>query len=291
MTARLAGKVAVVTGAGRGLGRSEAIALAREGAAVVVNTRGDAADEVVAEIEAAGGSAVADQGDAADWDAAERLVQRAVDSFGRLDILVNNAGINRDQMSFKLDEAAWDDVMRVNLKGHAAPTRFAAAHWRERAKATGAPVDAVVVNTSSVSGCAGLVGQLNYAATKAGILAMTMVLARELGQYGVRANAICPRARTRMTEGRFGPPPDDGSLDRRSPESVAGFVCWLASPAADGVSGQVFLVHGGLIQRMDGWRPGDEITSDQPWSVETVAAARAGLFASGGPGVPELFFD
>ncbi len=236
----LDGKVAIVTGAGRGIGRGEALALAAEGAAVVVNDLGTTldggaetshADEVVSAITSRGGRAVANTDDVATWDGARRLVESAVDEFGRLDVLVNNAGVLRDQMSFKMDEDAWDAVIRVHLKGHFAPTRFAAEHWRARAK-DGDESGGRVINTVSEAGLYGGTGQANYAAAKAGIAGMTIALARELKNYGVTVNAIAPRARTRMTEtvlGDYGAPPAGGGFDEWDPENIGPVVAWLAS--------------------------------------------------------------
>src|SRR5712691_4855206 len=209
----LEGKVAIVTGAGRGIGREHALALSRAGASVVVNDLGatlagegaDAtpAQQVVAEIEAAGGAAVANSDDVADFAGAERMVRQAIDSFGRLDILVNNAGITRDRMLVNMSEDEWDSVVAVHLKGHFAPTRHAAAYWRERSKA-GEDVRARVINTSSPSGVFGNVGQANYGAAKAGIVGFTLIAAQELQRYGVTVNCLAPNARTRMTESAFG---------------------------------------------------------------------------------------
>ncbi|MDX2647144.1 3-oxoacyl-ACP reductase [Streptomyces sp. PA03-1a] len=260
----LDGRTAIVTGAGRGLGRAEALELARLGANVVVNDYGQPgrdgsgaasatpADEVVAEIAAAGGHAVPHHGDVADFGQAQDLVGLAVGTYGALDILVNNAGILRDRMVFSMTEDEWDSVVRVHLKGHFATTRFAAAHWRERAKTTDAPVYGRVVNTSSEAFLAGSAGQPNYAAAKGGIVGLTSSTAAALGRYGVRVNAICPRARTRMTEDVFAGlgRPGDGP-DPLGVEHVAPLVGYLASPAADRITGQLFVVHGGMVAVMD----------------------------------------
>ncbi|ADI10739.1 3-ketoacyl-(acyl-carrier-protein) reductase [Streptomyces bingchenggensis BCW-1] len=258
----LAGKTAIVTGAGRGLGRAEALELARLGASVVVNDfgrpgrdgSGEAsaapAEAVAQEIREAGGHATAHVGDVADFEQAAELVRLAVDTYGALDILVNNAGILRDRMVFSMTEDEWDSVIRVHLKGHFNTTRFAAAHWRERSKAAdGGPVGGRIVNTSSEAFLAGSPGQPNYAAAKGGIVGLTTSTAGALAKYGVTANAICPRARTRMTEDVFAglEPPDDGTLDALAPEHVAPLVGYLAAPEAAGVSGQVFVVHGGMV--------------------------------------------
>ncbi|NUR01941.1 MAG: 3-oxoacyl-ACP reductase [Streptomyces sp.] len=256
----LEGLSAVVTGAGRGLGRAEALELARLGAAVVVNDFGQPgrdgsgeasagpAEEVAAEIRAAGGKALAHTGDVADFQQARELVELAIGEFGRLDILVNNAGILRDRMVFSMTEGEWDAVIRVHLKGHFNTTHFAAAHWRERSKAAGAPVYGRIVNTSSEAFLAGSAGQPNYAAAKGGIVGLTTSTALALAKYGVTANAICPRARTRMTEDVFAgfEQPAEG-LDPLAPEHVAPLVGYLSSPAAARVNGQLLVVHGGMV--------------------------------------------
>ncbi|GAA2520792.1 3-oxoacyl-ACP reductase [Streptomyces longisporus] len=253
-----------MTGAGRGLGRAEALELARLGAAVVVNDFGQPgrdgsgeasagpAEEVAAEIRAAGGKALAHTGDVADFQQARGLVELAIGEFGQLDILVNNAGILRDRMVFSMTEGEWDAVIRVHLKGHFNTTHFAAAHWRERSKAVGAPVYGRIVNTSSEAFLAGSAGQPNYAAAKGGIVGLTTSTALALAKYGVTANAICPRARTRMTEDVFAgfEQPADG-LDPLAPEHVAPLVGYLASPAAARVNGQLLVVHGGMVAVVD----------------------------------------
>ncbi|MFH8615712.1 3-oxoacyl-ACP reductase [Streptomyces sp. NPDC017979] len=261
MSLPLDGLSAIVTGAGRGLGRAEALELASLGASVVVNDYGQPgrdgtggasatpAQEVAEEIRAAGGAAVAHHGDVADFAAARDLVALAVTTYGKLDVLVNNAGILRDRMVFSMTEDEWDSVIRVHLKGHFNTTRFASAHWRERSKATGGPVHGRIVNTSSEAFLAGSAGQPNYAAAKGGIVGLTTSTASALARYGVTANAICPRARTRMTEDVFAgfQEPADGVLDPLSPEHVAPLVGYLAAPAAAGVNGQLFVVHGGMV--------------------------------------------
>ncbi|MET8780781.1 3-oxoacyl-ACP reductase [Streptomyces sp. NPDC049097] len=260
MSLPLEGLSAVVTGAGRGLGRAEALELARLGAAVVVNDYGQPgrdgsgeacggpAEEVAAEIRAAGGRAVAHTGDVADFDQAHGLIELAVAEFGKLDVLVNNAGILRDRMVFSMSENEWDAVIRVHLKGHFNTTRFAAAHWRARSKAVDGPVYGRIVNTSSEAFVAGSAGQPNYAAAKGGIVGLTISTALALARYGVTANAICPRARTRMTEDVFAglERPEQG-LDPLAPEHVAPLVGYLVSPAAAPVNGQLLVVHGGLV--------------------------------------------
>ncbi|HEU5005397.1 MAG TPA: 3-oxoacyl-ACP reductase [Jatrophihabitantaceae bacterium] len=243
----LAGRTAVVTGAGGGLGRAEALALAEGGARVVVNDVGSSAHDVVDEIKAAGGDAVAVTGDVGEWAFGEHLVRAAIESFGSLDIVVNNAGVLRDTMIFNLTESDWDDVIRVHLKGHAAVSRAAAVHWRTASKTAGAPVYGRIVNTSSEAFLFGSAGQPNYSAAKAGITALTLSTAQGLSGYGVRVNAICPRARTAMTGHVFGADPNAERLDALAPERVGTFVRYLASPAADGITGQVFVVYGDMV--------------------------------------------
>ncbi|MGW5263906.1 3-oxoacyl-ACP reductase [Microbispora sp. NPDC004025] len=243
-------KTAVVTGAGAGLGRSEALALAGRGANVVVNDVGPAAEDVAAEIRALGREAVAVTGDIGDWSMGDRLVRTAVESFGGLDVVVNNAGVLRDKMLFNLTESDWDEVIRVHLKGHAGLSRAAAVHWRAASKAAGGPVYGRVVNTSSEAFLFGPAGQPNYAAAKAGIVALTLATAQGLSRYGVRANVICPRARTGMTAGVFGDGGEVGGLDVLAPERVATFVSYLASPASEEINGQVFVVYGDMVALM-----------------------------------------
>jgi 3-oxoacyl-[acyl-carrier protein] reductase len=260
MSLPLEGLAAIVTGAGRGLGRAEALELGRLGAAVVVNDYGQPgrdgtgeasagpAEQVAAEIRKAGGTALAHTGDIGDFRQARELVELAVGAFGKLDVLVNNAGILRDRMVFSMSEEEWDGVIRVHLKGHFNTIRFAAAHWRERAKQAGGPVYGRIVNTSSEAFLAGSAGQPNYAAAKGGIVGLTTSTALALAKYGVTANAICPRARTRMTEDVFAgfERPGDG-LDPLAPEHVAPIVGYLASPAAGRINGQLLVVHGGMV--------------------------------------------
>lgn len=257
----LEGRTAIVTGAGAGLGRAEALALAANGAAVVVNDTGPAADAVTAEITAAGGRAVAVRGDVGEWRLGDALVEAALDSFGSLDIVVNNAGVLRDTMVFNLTESAWDDVIRVHLKGHASLCRAAAVHWRASSKAAGAPVYGRLVNTSSEAFLFGAAGQPNYSAAKAGITALTLSCAQGMTRYGVTANVICPRARTGMTEHVFAEDPNGGKLDILAPERVATFVSYLASPAAAGINGQVFVVYGDMVGLMDSPKVEHKFTS------------------------------
>ncbi len=297
---RFDGKVAIITGAGRGIGAAHARLLASEGAAVVVNDLGgDAhgagadttpAQQVVEEINAAGGRAVVNGGSVSNWADAEALVQQAVDTFGGLDILVNNAGILRDRMSFSMTESEWDTVIDVHLKGHSAPSRFAAAYWRNRFKETNESVNAKIVNTSSESGVYANGGQANYAVAKSGIASMTIVMARELERLGVRVNAICPTARTRLTEELAGEymAKKEGQPDQFAPENIAAVVAWLASDLSAGVTGQLVKVMGGNIQVLRGWRPASECTDEMEWSLDTVHEASKKLFDGIPSGVPKF---
>jgi NAD(P)-dependent dehydrogenase (short-subunit alcohol dehydrogenase family) len=245
----LRGRVAVVTGAGAGLGRAEALALAAAGADVVVNDVDPGAAAVVEEIERLGAKAVLVAGDIGERETADALVATALDRFGGLHVVVNNAGVLRDRMLFSMSDEEWDLVLRVHLRGHFLLSRNAAAHWRGLFKETGAPVHGRIVNSTSEAFLLGSVGQPNYAAAKAGIAALTVSSSRALRRYGVTVNAICPRARTAMTAQVFGPPPADGP-DPLSPEQVAPLVAYLASPAAQAISGQVFVVHSGMVALM-----------------------------------------
>jgi NAD(P)-dependent dehydrogenase (short-subunit alcohol dehydrogenase family) len=286
------GRVVIVTGAGRGLGRAHALEFARQGARVVVNDLGTGRDggggsdeparRVVEEIEAAGGRAVASTADVADWDGAAALVRTAVDAFGRLDVLVNNAGFLRDRMLVSMGEDDWDAVIRVHLKGHFCPTRHAAAYWRERSK-RGEPVAARVINTSSGAGLLGSVGQANYSAAKAGIATLTQVAAVELARYGVTVNAIAPAARTRMTEQAMPDamrPPEAG-FDAMAPENVAPLVVWLASSEAADVTGRVFEVEGGLVSPAVGWRHGPRADRGARWDPAELGPVVRRLIAEG----------
>jgi NAD(P)-dependent dehydrogenase (short-subunit alcohol dehydrogenase family) len=295
---QLDGKVAIVTGAGRGIGRAEALLLAAEGAAVVVNdlggeASGEGADQrpaaqVVDEITAAGGRAAANFDNIATWDGGQAVVAQAVDELGGLDILINNAGILRDKMSFNMSEEEWDAVIDVHLKGHFVTSRFAASYWRQQSKEQGSPVDGAIVNTASESGLYGNAGQVNYAAAKAGIASMTIVMARELERIGVRVNAIAPVARTRLTEGLAGDMMNakEGEFDRFAPENPAAVAVWLASPLAAGITGQVVKVQGGQVQLLEGWRPLTEATADEVWTLESIEANRKALIGDADTGVP-----
>ena len=278
MAALCEGRVVVVTGAGRGLGRAHALEFARHGARVVVNDVGTSregegasaapADEVVDEIRALGGDAVANADDIADFDGAGRLIAAAVSSYGGLDVLVNNAGFLRDRMLTTMSVEEWDAVIRVHLRGHFCPLRHAAAHWRERSKA-GEPVDGRVINTSSGAGLMGSVGQGNYAAAKAGIVGLTVVAAAELGRYGVTVNAIAPAARTRMTEevmAEMMAVPETG-FDAMAPDNVSPLVVWLGSPESRDVTGRVFEVEGGVISVADGWQHGPRVDKGARWQA------------------------
>jgi NAD(P)-dependent dehydrogenase (short-subunit alcohol dehydrogenase family) len=290
MTKLCEGRVAVITGAGRGIGREHALMLADHGARVVVNDLGGSMDgtgndvgpaqQVVDEITAMGGEAVANTDDISDWDGARSLIDAAVDSFGRLDVLINNAGILRDRMLTNMSEEEWDAVIKVHLKGTFAPSRHAAAHWRERSKA-GETNDARIINTSSPSGIYGNVGQTNYGAAKAGIASFTIIAAKELGRYGVTVNAIAPAALTRMTEGLgMGQLPEE-QKEQMSPRHIAPIVCWLASPQSASVTGRVFDVSGRMLSVSEGWHRGPTIegpTDDPvelgPQLLDIVAKAR-----------------
>jgi NAD(P)-dependent dehydrogenase (short-subunit alcohol dehydrogenase family) len=261
-----ADRVVIVTGAGQGLGRAHALAFGRTQARVVVNDVGAAAERVAREITDAGGTAVACVGDVADWSFGAHLVATAVADFGRLDALVNNAGLVRDRMLVSMTEAEWDDVLRVDLKGHFVPLHHAAAYWRDRAKA-GEPVAARVVNTSSGAGIMGSVGQGNYAAAKAGVAALSQVAAVELARYGVTVNTIAPIARTPMTEVVFADTmrAPDGGFDTAAPENVSPLVVWLASEESGDVTGRMFEVTGGMVSVADGWQHGVPVDCGRRW--------------------------
>ncbi len=285
----LDGRSAIVTGAGNGLGRAEAVALAAAGARLVLNDLpGPAVHEVAEAIIAAGGEAVVCPGDVGDWPVGEDLVATAISRFGGLDILVNNAGVLRDRMIFTMSAEEWDLVLRVHLRGHFVTTRHATAYWREASKRAGGPVYARIVNTSSEAFLLGSAGQPNYAAAKAGIAALTVVTARSCARYGVRANAICPRARTGMTADLMGAAPE-GATDPLDARHVAPLVVYLSGPAAAGITGEVFVVHGGVAAVMEPPRvravfvASDHGSADGMWSLGAVASALAPMAAAGPP--------
>ena len=281
----LDGRVAIITGAGRGIGREHALLFAAEGASVVVNDLGGGNDgsgadtgpaqDVVDEILAAGGKAVANTSNVADWAGAATLVEQAVREFGRLDVLVNNAGILRDAFIAGMDEAQWDAVIAVHLKGHMAPLHHAAVHWKQRSKA-GDPVRGSVINTASASGTfLPNPGQANYGAAKAGIAALTLVAAQELERYGVRANAIAPVARTRLTlatpglGAMFAAPVEEGEFDAFSPANISPLVAYLASERCT-LTGKLFAVQGGSIGLLEGWHSVRTTDTDKPWTIAEI---------------------
>ena len=283
----LSGKVAVVTGAAAGLGRAEALGLARLGATVVVNDIAAALDasDVIDEITAAGSKAVAVAGDISERATADELVSTA-DGLGGLDIVVNNAGITRDRMLFNMSDEEWDQVIAVHLRGHFLLTRNAATYWRTRAKDSEGRVFGRLVNTSSEAGLVGPVGQANYGAAKAGIIALTMSAARALGRYGVCANAICPRARTAMTADVFGAEPqvEAGEIDPLSPEHVVSLVTFLSSPAAGEVNGQVFIVYGPRVTLVSAPTAEHKFSADGPaWEPAQLGSALQEYFAGRDP--------
>ena len=293
------GRVAIVTGAGRGIGREHALLMAAEGASVVVNDLGGARDgtggdvgpaqQVVDEIAAAGGQAVANTDDISDWGGAEKLVNTAIETFGKLDVLVNNAGILRDRMLVNMTEAEWDAVIKVHLKGTFAPSHFAANHFRERSKA-GEEVDGRIVNTTSPSGIYGNVGQTNYGAAKAGIASFTIIAAKELARYGVTVNAIAPAALTRMTEDLGMGQLSDDTKEQMSPRHIAPIVCWLASPLSAGVTGRVFDVSGRMLSVSEGWHRGPSVENpdDDP---EVLGHAVLDLVAQARPNANMAGYD
>jgi NAD(P)-dependent dehydrogenase (short-subunit alcohol dehydrogenase family) len=282
------GRVAIVTGAGRGIGREYALMLAEHGAKVVINDLGGSLDgtgadtspaqQVANEIRAKGGEAVADNNDVSDWSGAKAMIDRAVESFGRLDVLVNNAGILRDRTLVNMEEAEWDAVIKVHLKGTFAPTRHAVAYWRDQAKQTGGPVDARVINTSSVSGIYGNFGQANYGAAKAGIAAFTVIASLEVRRYGVTVNAIAPIANTRLTENLRAYTEEDRI--RRDPRWIAPVVTWLASSESSAINGRVIEAGNGIFAIAEGWHRGPQIDQiDDPVALgpiltDMVARAR-----------------
>lgn len=282
----LDGRVAVVTGAGAGLGRAEALALARAGARVVLNDLPGAADDAADEIKALGAEVVVAPGDVGERSTADLIMQTALESFGSLDIVVNNAGVTRDRMLFNMSDEEFDLVVRIHLRGHFLLSRNAAAHWRQVAKESGGRVAASVVNTASEAFLTGSPGQANYAAAKAGITALTLSTARGLARIGVRANAICPRARTAMTAEVFGPDESGNAIDPYSADHVAPLVAYLASPAADSINGQVFVVYGGMVALMAAPVVERRFDTDGDiWSTEELDRTLGGFFADRDPEV------
>jgi len=289
----LDGRIAIITGAGRGIGREHALLFAAEGAKVVVNDFGGAldgsataatpAEEVVAEIHAMGAEAVANHDNVADWEGGARLVACAVEAFGDLHVLVNNAGILRDRVLVNLSEQDWDAVINVHLKGHFVPSHHAATYWREQAK-SGRTVKASIICTSSTSGLLGNIGQSNYGAAKAGIAAFAMILSEELGRYGVRVNAIAPAARTRMTESTPGlmdyvvKPGDAAVFDVWDPANISPLVAALAMED-NGATGQVFFVQGGTVRKFQNWTMTDTLEKNDRWGVEELAAQLPSLYS------------
>jgi len=287
----LEGRVAIITGAGRGIGREHALLFAQEGAKVVVNDLGGAmdgsgddrtpAEQVVDEVRAMGGEAIANADNVADWEGGQRLVNAAIEAFGDLHVLVNNAGILRDRVIVNMTEQEWDSVIQVHLKGHFVPTRWAAAYWREQAKA-GKEVKASIINTSSTSGLIGNAGQANYGAAKAGLGAFTVIAAQELIRYGVRCNAIAPAARTRLTEATPGlgeivkPPEDAGRFDIWDPANISPLVAYLATAECP-ANGKVFFVQGGSVKLMQNWTMTTGIEKDDRWTVAELEAAMKDL--------------
>ena len=296
MTGICEGRVAIVTGAGRGLGREHALELARQGARVVVNDLGSSVDgsgssiapanEVVEAIRGMGAEAVVNADDVSNWDGARRLIGTAIDTFGGLDVLVNNAGILRDRMLVNMTSEEWDDVIRVHLRGTFAPTHWAARYWRDRAKQDKTN-DARVICTSSSSGIYGNVGQTNYGAAKAGIASFTIIAAKELGRYGVTVNAIAPGARTRMTEAlaraRGVPDPSPGTWDPRDPGNVAPLIAWFASSESSHVTGRVFNVAGGRISVAEGWHAGPGVDKGDRWQAEDLGPVVTSLVEQAAP--------
>jgi NAD(P)-dependent dehydrogenase (short-subunit alcohol dehydrogenase family) len=289
------GRIAVVTGAGRGIGRGEALELARQGAKVIVNDLGSESDgssasatpahEVVDEIRNLGGQAEVNTSDVSSWEGARSLIDQAIETYGGLDVVVNNAGILRDRMIVNMTEQEWDDVVRVHLKGTFATTHFAAAYWRERSKA-GEENDARIINTSSASGIYGNTGQANYGAAKAGIASFTIIASKELGRYGVTANAIAPAARTRMTtpgtRERMGTYGED-EFDPHHPDNLGPIVAWLASPESRNVTGRVFNAGGGHIGVSEGWRAGPSLDIDTRWDARELGEVVPRLVAEALP--------
>ena len=303
------GKVVIVTGAGHGVGRGHALDLAQAGAQVVVNDLGGGpsgggadsrvADEVVAIIKERGGEALANHDDVSDFEAAKTLVRQAIDTFGRLDSLVLNAGILRDKMIFNMDEADWDAVIKVHLKGHFAPARHACEYWRQVSKETGGPVNASVITTGSSVGLLGNVGQTNYAAAKGGIAMFTIALAQDMERYGVRSNMVAPSGNTRLISTMPGrdatvlEPEQYEQWDPQNPWNVAPLVVWLASDLSSHVTGQIFMTSGAKIVHFTPWRPNVAVTvpgGDRRWTAEEISTAlNTSVFNSRHPGLRQSF--
>ncbi len=290
----LDGKVGIITGAGRGLGRSHALLMASEGASIVVNDLGGAwdgtgsddraASETAADIVAMGANAVANFDDVADWEGAQNMINQAVETYGRLDFLVCNAGFVRDRIVFNMSEAEWDSVIRVHLKGHFVPTRWAAAYWREQYKLSDEPVNASIVYTASEAGLFGNAGQPNYSAAKAGIAALGITVSREVKRYGIRVNTINPRARTRMTVNTFGADQltaDEGEFDANDPDNVSPWVAYLCTDDAADITGETFVCGGDQVQLMQGWKRENRIRKgNDRWTVAELAQAKDELFST-----------
>jgi NAD(P)-dependent dehydrogenase (short-subunit alcohol dehydrogenase family) len=295
----LDGKVAVVTGAGRGVGRGHALELARNGAKVIVNDLGGdwdgsgednrPASEVVEEIKALGGEGAANFDNVATDKGAQGLINQAVETFGSLDIVINNAGILRDRMAFNMAEEEWDAVVAVHGKGHFLPTKYACAHWRQRSKDAGGPVFGRLVHTSSESGLFGNAGQCNYDFAKAGLISFSLCMAREMTKYGVTSNVIAPRARTRMTEGTFGNIPAPEGFDAWDPDNVAPWVVYLCTEQASHISGQCFIVTGGEVHLIEQHHAITSIDKGARWTVEELVAKSAELFGDRPTGVAQRF--
>ena len=296
MSGIVEGRVVIVTGAARGIGRGHALEFAKQGAKVVVNDLGAEVDgsgsstgpagEVVDQIRADGGEAIANGDDVSDFEGAKSLIDSAVETFGDLHVLVNNAGILRDRMLVNMTAEEWDDVIRVHLRGTFAPLRHAGAYWRARSKA-GEPVDAAIINTTSSSGIYGNAGQGNYGAAKAGIAGLTVIAARELGRYGVTVNAVAPAALTRMTEGlvRWQPGAEPQDFDPHAADNIAPLVVWLGSDQARGITGRVFNVRGGVISVAEGWRAGPGADKGARWDPAELGSVIPGLVDKAAPNV------
>jgi NAD(P)-dependent dehydrogenase (short-subunit alcohol dehydrogenase family) len=296
MSGIVEGRVVIVTGAARGIGRGHALEFAKQGAKVVVNDLGAEVDgsgsstgpagEVVDQIRADGGEAIANGDDVSDFEGAKRLIDSAVETFGDLHVLVNNAGILRDRMLVNMTAEEWDDVIRVHLRGTFAPLRHAGAYWRARSKA-GEPVDAAIINTTSSSGIYGNAGQGNYGAAKAGIAGLTVIAARELGRYGVTVNAVAPAALTRMTEGlvRWQPGSEPQDFDPHAADNIAPLVVWLGSGQAREITGRVFNVRGGVISVAEGWRAGPGADKGARWDPAELGEIIPGLVEKAAPNV------